>query len=120
MSISVALVTVDSATADQLSALIPTDRFSVTMCSPDTLPTDLPDVFVLSLTGIDTPEEKLIEKLRADDTTANIPIVLVSKLPMIELQSVPYASDWTIAVVEEPVDPNVLLDTMMFLLNPEG
>jgi hypothetical protein len=37
---------------------------------------------------------------------------------MIELQSVPYASDWTIAIVEEPVQPEVLADTIGFLLNP--
>ncbi len=120
MAISVSVVSTDSATSTRLAGLIPDDGFTTTCHTPDSLPTDLPELFVLSLPGIDTPEEKLIETLRADDATATIPIVIVSKLPMIDLQSVPYASDWTIAIVEDPVDPQVLVDTMNFLLNPEG
>lgn len=120
MSIPITVVAIDPSTANNLASLIPTDTYTTTTCTPDALPADLPQMFVLSLPGIDTPEEKLIEQLRSDDTTAGIPIVIVSQLPMIELQSVPYASDWTIAIVEEPVDPDVLKDTMHFLLNPEG
>jgi hypothetical protein len=45
-----------------------------------------------------------------------VPIVIVSGLPMNELQSVPYASDWTIAIVPEPVETPVLIDTINFLL----
>jgi CheY-like chemotaxis protein len=120
MSIPVSVVAVDTATRERLSSLIPSDGFAVTSCSPDALPAELPHIFVLALPGINTPEEQLIEKLRSDDSTAEIPIVIVSALPMIDLQSVPYASDWTIAIVEDPVDPGVLLDTMNFLLNPSG
>jgi hypothetical protein len=120
MSVAVSVVAVDTATQEKLASLVPGDAFTVTTCNPDSLPSELPDIFVLALPGIDTPEEQLIEKLRADDATAGIPIVLVSALPMVELQSVPYASDWTIAIVEEPVQSDVLIDTMRFLLNPEG
>ncbi len=120
MSVAVSVVAVDAATQEKLASLVPGDAFTVTTCGPDALPAELPDIFVLALPGIDTPEEQLIETLRADDATARIPIVLVSALPMVELQSVPYASDWTIAIVEEPVQSDVLIDTMHFLLNPEG
>lgn len=120
MSHSVTVVASDTATCERLASLIPTDTFAVTTCSPDNLSSALPNMFVLALPGIDTPEEQLIEKLRADDSTASIPIVIVSTLSMKELQSVPYASDWTIAIVEDPVDAQVLLDTMGFLLNPDG
>jgi hypothetical protein len=75
---------------------------------------------VIALPGLETPEEQVIERLRADDATANIPIIIVSALPMVQLQSVPYASDWTIAIVEEPVQAAILADTMQFLLNPDG
>lgn len=119
MSVSVAVVATDAAASERLASLIPTEAFTITKCQPDSLPDTLPDLFVLALPGLETPEETLIERLRADDATANIPIVIVSTLPMIDLQSVPYASDWTIAIVEEPVDPQVLQDTMNFLLNPE-
>ncbi len=119
MATSVTVVASDRATGDALAALVP-DTFEVTICSPDTLPASLPAIFVLELPGIDTPEEQLIERLRADEATASIPIVIISKLPMIALQSVPYASDWTIAIVEEPVDAGVLAATMSFLLNPDG
>lgn len=119
MSVSVAVVATDAASGERLASLIPTEAFARTICQPDSLPDTLPDLFVLALPGLDTPEENLIERLRADDATANIPIVIVSTLPMIDLQSVPYASDWTIAIVEEPVDPQILQDTMNFLLNPE-
>ncbi len=120
MSIPVSVVSTDTATCERLIGLIPSDTFEATCCGPDALPEQLPGIFVLSLPGLETPEEQLIEKLRADDATARIPIVIVSKLPMIDLQSVPYASDWTIAIVEDPVDPGVLVDTMQFLLNPEA
>jgi DNA-binding response OmpR family regulator len=119
MPTSIAVVSGDPATAERLTPLIAADTFEVTTCTPDALPADLPDLFVVALPGLETPEEQLIETLRADDTTAQIPIVIVSALPMIELQSVPYASDWTIAIVEEPVDPQILTATMTFLLNPQ-
>jgi hypothetical protein len=120
MAISVSVVSTDNATSTQLAELIHDAQFTTACTTPDALPSELPGLFILSLPGIDTPEEQLIEKLRAYDATAAIPIVIVSKLPMIDLQSVPYASDWTIAIVEDPVDPQVLVDTMNFLLNPEG
>lgn len=119
MPTSIAVVSGDPTTSERLASLIPADAFGVTTCTPDTLPADLPDLFVVALPGLETPEEKLIETLRANDATASIPIVIASTLPMIELQSVPYASDWTIAIVEEPVNPQILADTMAFLLNPQ-
>lgn len=119
MSIPVSIVSTDTSTSERLATLIPTDVFDVTTCQPGDISGALPDLFVLALPGLNTPEEQLIEKLRADDATARIPIVIVSTLPMIELQSVPYASDWTIAIVEDPVDANVLVDTMHFLINPD-
>lgn len=120
MTTSVAVVASDTGTRERLMTLIPGDTFAVTTCPLDNLPDSLPDLFVVWMPGLETPEEQLIEKLRADDATASIPIVIVSTLPMIQLQSVPYASDWTIAIVEEPVNPEILLDTMNFLLNPSG
>lgn len=80
----------------------------------------MPNIFVIALPGLETPEEQVIERLRADGATEAIPIIIVSALPMVHLQSVPYASDWTIAIVEEPVQAAVLADTMQFLLNPDG
>lgn len=118
MSTSIAVVATDATTRNRLATLVPSAGYNITLCAPDELPTTLPALFVLALPGIDTPEEQLIERLRADDATAQIPIVLVSSLPMIALQSVPYASDWTIAIVEEPVTSVVLGETMQFLLNP--
>lgn len=120
MTTSVAVVASETETRERLMALIPDDTFSVITCPLDSLPDTLPELFIISMPGLETPEEQLIEKLRADDTTASIPIVIVSALTMVQLQSVPYASDWTIAIVEDPVKPDVLLDTMNFLLNPEG
>lgn len=120
MSISVFAVASDSTKCEQLAALIPSDTFTITTGDPSGVPAELPNIFVIALPGINTPEEQLIEKLRADDATAGIPIVIVSQLSMVELQSVPYASDWTIAIVEEPVEAQVLVDTMNFLLNPDG
>jgi hypothetical protein len=110
----------DADTRARLAALLPSDGFLVTSITPDAIPSDLPNLFVIALPGLETPEEQLIERLRADDATAGIPIVIASALPMVHLQSVPYASDWTIAIVEEPVQPAVLADTMNFLLNPDS
>jgi CheY-like chemotaxis protein len=112
----IAVVATDPATRTRLAALVPEDSYIVTRCPPDVLPDPLPRLFVLALPGIDTPEEQLIERLRADEATAATPIVLVSTLPMVQLQSLPYASDWTIAIVEEPVSATVLAETMSFLL----
>ena len=118
MSISVAVVANDTETRDRLTQLVPTDTYTPSSCTPDMLPETQPQLFIIALPGLETPEEALIEKLRADDATAEIPLVIVSTLPMIQLQSVPYASDWTIAIVEDPVDAQVLSETMGFLLNP--
>jgi hypothetical protein len=74
---------------------------------------------VIALPGLETPEETVIERIRADEATAGTPIVIASALPMVQLQSVPYASDWTIAIVEEPVQPAVLAETIKFLLTQE-
>jgi hypothetical protein len=117
---SVAVVASDPGTRERLAALIPSDSFQMTLCAPDAPPAAKPELFIIALPGIDTPEEALIERLRADETTASTPIVIASALPMVQLQSVPYASDWTIAIVEEPVRAEVLADTIKFLLNPEG
>jgi DNA-binding response OmpR family regulator len=119
MPIAVAVISTDSAVAARLAALVPADGFTVSTHHPEALPTAMPGLFVIALPDIETPEEQVIEHLRADDATANIPIIIASALPMVQLQSVPYASDWTIAIVEEPVDAAVLADTMHFLLNPE-
>lgn len=116
MTTPIAVVATDPATRERLAMLVPTDLYGVSRCTPSELPDPLPTLFVLALPGIETPEERLIEHLRADDATANIPIVIASALPMIQLQSVPYASDWTIAIVEEPVQADVLHETMQFLL----
>lgn len=117
MPTSIAVVATEPHTRERLAELVPVDVYSVIQCAPNELPDPLPKLFILALPGIDTPEEQLIEKLRADDATAEIPIVLASALPMVELQSVPYASDWTIAIVEEPVQAQVLGETMQFLLS---
>ncbi len=119
MPISVAVVSTDAGVAERIAALIPPDTYDVSRCTPEELPTNLPRLFVIALPELESAEEQVIETLRADDASASIPIVIVSKLPMVALQSVPYASDWTIGIVEEPVEPTVLLDTMNFLLNPE-
>lgn len=120
MPTPIAIVASDPATRERLAALVPAADYTVVQCSPSELPDPLPSLFVLALPGIDTPEEQLIEQLRADDATAATPIVIASALPMVELQSVPYASDWTIAIVEEPVRPEVLSETMQFLLGSGG
>jgi hypothetical protein len=114
------VVASDSDTGARLAALIPSDAFAVARCTPSSVPAELPDLFIIALPAIETPEEALIERLRADDATAGIPIVIASALPMVQLQSVPYASDWTIAIVEEPVQPAVLAETIKFLLNPDS
>ncbi len=119
MSTRITVVATDEAMRDRLAALVPSDEFAIVTCSPNELPADLPQLFIIALPGLETPEEACIEQVRANDATADIPIVIVSALPMIQLQSVPYASDWTIAIVEEPVDPAVLSDTMGFLLNSQ-
>nr|WP_044200306.1 hypothetical protein [Oscillochloris trichoides] len=119
MPTSVVVVASDDTTRSRLAALL-TGDWAVTTATPDSLPAEMPNIFVVALPGLETPEEQVIERLRADDQTANTPIIIASALPMVQLQSVPYASDWTIAIVEEPVQANVLADTAQFLLNPEG
>lgn len=119
MPISVAVVSTDAGVAGHITTLIPSDTYAVTQCTPGNLPASLPSLFVIALPELESAEEQVIEQLRADDATARTPIVIVSKLPMVALQSVPYASDWTIGIVEEPVEQAVLIDTMNFLLNPE-
>ncbi|MEF3275810.1 MAG: hypothetical protein K6356_15695 [Chloroflexus sp.] len=114
--VEVAVVSTDGATASRLAALVPSRDFRVITCAPDALPAPLPALFVVAMPALASPEEQLIERLRADETTASLPIVIVSALPMNELQSVPYASDWTIAIVPEPVEAQVLIDTINFLL----
>lgn len=120
MPIPVTVVASDSDTGARLAALIPEDSFTVARCAPNSLPAAAPGLFIIALPGLETPEEAVIEQLRADEATANIPIVIASALPMVQLQSVPYAADWTIAIVEEPVKPDVLAETIKFLLNPDG
>jgi CheY-like chemotaxis protein len=119
MPTSIAVVATEIAARERLAALVPGDGFTVTSCAPDNIPAELPGLFLIALPGLETPEEQLIERLRADESSAEVPIIIVSALPMVQLQSVPYASDWTIAIVEEPVQPAVLADTMQFLLNPQ-
>lgn len=119
MSPQIAVIARDAVTQERLTASIPTDTFTVTLCTPDTLPATRPQLYVIALPALGTDEEALIEKLRADEATTDIPIVIVSALSMVQLQSMPYTSDWTVAIVQEPVDPQVLLETMGFLLNPE-
>lgn len=117
MPAQIVVVAGDANLRDRLATLIPADAFVVAICSPFELPLELPQLYIVALPGLETPEEQLIAQLRADAVTADIPIVIVSALPMVYLQSLPYASDWTIAIVEEPVDPQVLSETMGFLLN---
>ncbi len=114
--VEVAVVSTDSATAQRLAALITGHDFRVTTYPPDALPATLPALFIIAMPALSSPEEQVIERLRADETTANVPIVIASALPMNELQSVPYASDWTIAIVPEPVEATVLIETINFLL----
>ncbi|ACL23948.1 conserved hypothetical protein [Chloroflexus aggregans DSM 9485] len=114
--VEVAVVSTDSATAQRLAALITGHDFRVTTYTPDALPATLPALFIIAMPALSSPEEQVIERLRADETTANVPIVIASALPMNELQSVPYASDWTIAIVPEPVEATVLIETINFLL----
>lgn len=118
MASAVLIISQEAEAAEQLASLIPSDTYEVTICTPDSLSNATPALFVILLPELDSPEEQVIEKLRADDATAAIPIVIVSRLSMKDLQSVPYASDWTIGIVEEPVEATVLADTMQFLLNP--
>lgn len=120
MPIPVMVVASDSDTSARLASLIPADSFTVTSCPPGALPAEPPSLFVIALPGLETPEEAMIERIRANEATAAIPIVIASALPMVQLQSVPYASDWTIAIVEEPVQAEVLAETIKFLLNPES
>ncbi|NJN17914.1 MAG: hypothetical protein HC822_17390 [Oscillochloris sp.] len=118
MPLSITVVAADPATSARLAALMPDDGVSVNICTPEQLPATMPQLFIVALPGLETPEEAVIERLRADDATAAIPIIIVSALPMVQLQSVPYASDWTIAIVEEPVQSTILAETMQFLLAP--
>ena len=120
MPISIAVVAVEPATRERLAGLLATHEATIFPCSPDALPESMPSLFVIALPGLETPEEQLIERLRANPNTERLPIVIASALPMVQLQSVPYASDWTIAIVEEPVAAEVLAETIKFLLNPEG
>lgn len=120
MPTSVAVVASDAQARERLAALIPDDAFNISLHAPDSIPQPMPDLFIIALPALETPEEQLIERLRADEATANIPIVIASSLPMVHLQSVPYAADWTVAVVEEPVKAAVLADTIRFLLNPDA
>ncbi|NTW00211.1 MAG: hypothetical protein HGA19_02775 [Oscillochloris sp.] len=120
MPTSVVVVASDIDTRMRLAALLPGDSVTTTTVAPDTIPAEMPNLFVIALPALETPEEQVIERLRADEVTAQIPIIIVSALPMVHLQSVPYASDWTIAIVEEPVQAAVLSDTMQFLLNPDA
>jgi hypothetical protein len=120
MPISVAVIASDAGTATRLAALIPNDSFTVSQSAPPSVPAQLPGLFIIALPGLETPEEALIEHLRAEDATAGIPIIIASALPMVHLQSVPYASDWTIAIVEEPVRAEVLAETIKFLLDPNA
>ncbi|MEI7769550.1 MAG: hypothetical protein WCI67_06160 [Chloroflexales bacterium] len=120
MPTSVVVVASDADTRARLAALLPDDLVTATTATPERIPAEMPNLFVIALPGLEAPEERVIERLRADEATASIPIVIVSALPMVYLQSVPYASDWTIAIVEEPVQAAVLADTMNFLLNPDG
>ncbi|MBX0326446.1 hypothetical protein K2Z83_01895 [Oscillochloris sp. ZM17-4] len=119
MLTSVVVVASDADTQARLAALLPSDSVT-TIAAPDSIPAEMPNLFVIALPALETPEEQVIERLRADGATESIPIIIVSALPMVYLQSVPYASDWTIAIVEEPVQAAVLADTMQFLLNPDG
>lgn len=119
MTTSIAVVATDAAVRDRLAALLPTDIYTITALSPNELGAELPRLFVIALPGMGSPEEVLIEQLRAGETTEHIPIVIASALPMSDLQSVPYASDWTVAIVPEPVDAQVLKETIGFLLQPE-
>jgi hypothetical protein len=116
----VVVVASDADTRARLAGLLPGDSVATTAVTPESIPAEMPNLFVIALPGLETPEEQVIERLRADDATESIPIIIVSALPMVQLQSVPYASDWTIAIVEEPVQAVVLADTMKFLLNPDG
>lgn len=118
MPVAITIVAQDAGVRERLAGLLPPDAYTATTCAPDEVSGDLPALFIVGLPALNSPEEQLIETLRADDATAEVPIVIASALPMIDLQSVPYASDWTIAIVEEPVEQRVLLDTMGFLLNP--
>ncbi|MEI7646379.1 MAG: hypothetical protein WCJ55_19070 [Chloroflexales bacterium] len=120
MPTSVTVVASDADTRARLAALLRGDSITTTMATPESIPPEMPNLFVIALPGLETPEEQVIERLRADEATARIPIVIASALPMIHLQSVPYASDWTIAIVEEPVQAAILADTMNFLLNPDA
>lgn len=120
MPTSIAVVAGDAAAQARLTALVPGDSFAVAAYTPASLPAEMPHLFIVAMPGLETPEEQVIERLRADDATANIPIIIASALPMVHLQSVPYASDWTIAIVPEPVSAEVLADTISFLLNPES
>jgi hypothetical protein len=118
MATTIAVVAQAPDTRDALVRMIPGDAYQVTAYPPGDVPDPLPDLFVIGLPALESPEEQMIEQLRSDDATAPVPIVIASHLSMAELHSVPYASDWTIAIVEYPVDPQVLTDTMTFLLNP--
>ncbi len=115
--VEVAVVSSDHATTSRLAGLLAGQDVRVTTYTEPVVPNPLPALFVIAMPALASPEEQLIEQLRANEATASIPIVIVSALPMNELQSVPYASDWTIAIVSEPVEAAVLADTINFLLS---
>jgi hypothetical protein len=118
MPVPITVIASDAAKREQIIGLIPPDSFTIDGCAPDALPDTMPRMFVIALPELQSPEEALIERLLADETTANIPIVIVSKLPMEQLQSVEYLSgNMSIAIVEEPVQPDILADTISFLLS---
>lgn len=116
MSAVVTIVAQDVDVRSRLAALIPEDRYRVMTSAPAEI-SPSSALFVVGLPGLATPEAELIEQLRANEETATVPIIIASELPMEQLQSVDYiASDWTIALVTEPVEPQVLVDTINFLL----
>lgn len=121
MSVAITVVAQDPSVRARLAELCAADDCTVTPCAPDSLPAEMPRLFVIALPAMETPEEQLIERLRADEATATLPIVIVSALRMVNLQSVDYiSSDLTIAIVEEPVQQDILRDTMIFLLSSQA
>ncbi len=117
MTAEVLVVAGDAVLRQQLVGFVEQGDFQVVACTPDALPERLPAAYVIALPALDTTEETLIKDLRSHDQTAQLPIALVSTLPMEQLQSVEYiASDWTIAIVPEPPEQAILLETLTFLL----
>ena len=65
MPTAITVVASDLATRDRLAALVPIDGFMVATCGPEELPSALPNLYVIALPAIETPEEQVIEHLRA-------------------------------------------------------